>query len=372
MPLGCTSVLLEVVGTQPEHSRWSWDLVIAPLGELLTENAIEATLRTMPPHEAIPRAVLNRLSLGETSPEVIARNLPPGLVVLPGEIDGYIARAVALTGARTPFQAIDRGIAAGWIPILARPQPRRKLPPGVDRTIRGLADGLTPEEVGRSFGIMTPQKRALWFDGVCQDLKTDNLYTAMRRSYEYGLIRSGASVAIAPLEAGKPEPLGFMLPRYIDTPELDDRDRAIIRLTAMGYDYPQMPQMASALSGFSGDYLRYYSRGLFDKVGAANKTDLAVKGIVLGLVPYTSQGEPIRLPKREAQVSRYIAKGLGDIAIANALALKEPTVKMHVRRLIERTQSHSRAHAILRLFELGNFVAVRRLSGVVGRIAIGS
>lgn len=65
-----------------------------------------------------------------------------------------------------------------------------------------------------------------------------------------------------------------------------------------------------------------------------------------GRRPLAAYQPPETLTRREVQILRLVADGLGNRDIAAALCVSEETVKTHLRRLMRKLNATSRANAV--------------------------
>ena len=74
-------------------------------------------------------------------------------------------------------------------------------------------------------------------------------------------------------------------------------------------------------------------------------------------VPSTAMRE---LTKREKEVLKFLALGMGTAAIARELAISTATVRNHSQRILAKLQVHSRLAAVARGYALGLFAVPGR------------
>jgi DNA-binding NarL/FixJ family response regulator len=87
-------------------------------------------------------------------------------------------------------------------------------------------------------------------------------------------------------------------------------------------------------------------------MGRANDQALA-RSLGLALFPTLTQPPNHSLSPRETEVYGLIAQGLSNRAIAQALFISEATVKVHVRRILEKLGVETRTQAALRAAQDG-------------------
>ncbi|HUI49862.1 MAG TPA: response regulator transcription factor [Acidimicrobiia bacterium] len=75
------------------------------------------------------------------------------------------------------------------------------------------------------------------------------------------------------------------------------------------------------------------------------------------------------LTVRESEVALFLAQGLRNRDIANALWVSENTVKTHLKSIFQKTSVTSRAEAIVRISRDGSFSAKRHEPGDAGEFA---
>jgi len=99
----------------------------------------------------------------------------------------------------------------------------------------------------------------------------------------------------------------------------------------------------------------------FDKVAATRRrqrTDAGAGTASAEVVPFTGPIQQLEQEPtmREIEVLQLISDGLVNREIGQRLFLSEETVKSHVRHLLAKLQSRSRAHAVAVAFRRGLIV----------------
>jgi DNA-binding NarL/FixJ family response regulator len=111
--------------------------------------------------------------------------------------------------------------------------------------------------------------------------------------------------------------------------------------------YRVVPDLAVWLSRIEASR---YDLGMV--MGRANDQALA-RSLGLALFPALTQSPNHSLSPRETEVYGLIAQGLSNRAIAQALFISEATVKVHVRRVLEKLGVETRTQAALRAAQDG-------------------
>ncbi len=97
------------------------------------------------------------------------------------------------------------------------------------------------------------------------------------------------------------------------------------------------------------------AQDLVDAVRAAHAGVVGLNQPTMNLVPGWDGRRAARLSKREREVLRMLADGLGTEAIAESLFISRNTVRAHVQRVISKLGAHSKLEA----------VAIARRSGLL-------
>jgi len=134
-------------------------------------------------------------------------------------------------------------------------------------------------------------------------------------------------------------------------------------------EWPEVRVLVLAPAGHPTDLsgvVRAGAAGYLDRSASVEEFVDAVRGVAAGrsqlsptvaaqildqfatLARRSDMSDDTRLTRRELDVLRLVASGLGNRAIAERLFISENTVKNHVRNIHEKLQVHSRLEAVLR------------------------
>ncbi len=174
------------------------------------------------------------------------------------------------------------------------------------------------------------QAQTLRPDVVLMDLKMPNM---------------DGVAAIRQIRAALPHTHVLILTTYAD----DEYIMAGIRAGARGYLLKDAPpdELVRAI--------RVVARGesLLQPVIAARVLDRLSELMEGGSQPVVQRVEQAALTARELEVLTMIANGARNRAVAEALAISERTVKVHIANLMVKLEANTRAEAVARALKLG-------------------
>ena len=102
------------------------------------------------------------------------------------------------------------------------------------------------------------------------------------------------------------------------------------------------------------------AEGLADTLAAIDGGEIVVSRVFSPPRERSWPGHDFALTVRESEIAAFLAEGLSNHAIADAVCISEHTVKSHLKAIFQKTGAASRTQVIARLAEDPDFRRMRR------------